>query len=240
MLIKKILGHLYKVYIYRFGRTKTSENYIKWLKFNGISVGKGTYIHDPKRITIDVTRPELLEIGEHVFLHSGTLILTHDWASWCFVERYNDFIPSHGKVVIGNNVWLGENVTILKGVEIGDNVIIGAGSIVTKSIPSNSVAVGVPARVISTMDEYYNKRKTQYRNEAIEYCREFIKKGIEPPVEKFYDDYPIFVDRSNYKKYNYPYNNIFNEEQFNVWIGEHKAEFSSFDDFVEYCKTITN
>ncbi len=51
-------------------------------------------------------------------------------------------------VTIGNSVWIGGSVTILPGVTIGDNVVIGAGSVVVKDIPSNSVAVGNPARVI--------------------------------------------------------------------------------------------
>ena len=57
--------------------------------------------------------------------------------------------PLHtkGHVVIGDNVWIGDKVTILPGVTIGDNVVIGANSVVSRSIPSNSVAVGVPAVV---------------------------------------------------------------------------------------------
>lgn len=58
---------------------------------------------------------------------------------------------SHDKslpIKIGKKVWIGSNCVILPGVEIGDNVIIGAGSIVTKSIPSNSVAVGNPCKVV--------------------------------------------------------------------------------------------
>ena len=51
-------------------------------------------------------------------------------------------------VAIGHNVWIGGNVTILPGVCIGDNVTIGAGSVVTRDIPSNSVAVGNPCRVV--------------------------------------------------------------------------------------------
>jgi len=51
-------------------------------------------------------------------------------------------------VTIGNNVWIGGNVTILPGVTIGDNCTIGAGSVVTRDIPDNSVAAGNPARVI--------------------------------------------------------------------------------------------
>lgn len=54
-------------------------------------------------------------------------------------------------VTIGNSVWLGGNVTVLPGVTIGDNCVIGAGSVVTRNIPSNSLAVGNPARVIRTL-----------------------------------------------------------------------------------------
>ena len=51
-------------------------------------------------------------------------------------------------ITIGNNIWIGANVTILSGVTIGDNVVIGAGSVVTKSIPDNTLAYGVPCKVI--------------------------------------------------------------------------------------------
>ena len=61
-------------------------------------------------------------------------------------------LVSKGEIVIGNNVWLGDKVTILGGVHIGDNVIIGANSVVTKDIPSNTMAAGIPAKVIKTCD----------------------------------------------------------------------------------------
>lgn len=57
-------------------------------------------------------------------------------------------LKSKGEIKIGRNVWIGDKVTILGGVTIGDNVIIGAGSIVTHDIPSNSMATGVPAKTI--------------------------------------------------------------------------------------------
>jgi len=74
-------------------------------------------------------------------------------------ERING--GCHGKPVhIGQNVWLGGDVKILSGVSIGDNTIIGAGSIVTKDIPSNVIAVGNPCRVIRQITE---KDKTGYK-----------------------------------------------------------------------------
>lgn len=55
---------------------------------------------------------------------------------------------SKGSVIIGNNVWLGDNVVILPGVTIGNNVIVGANAVVTKALPDNCVAAGVPAKII--------------------------------------------------------------------------------------------
>lgn len=60
-------------------------------------------------------------------------------------------------ITIGNGVYIGNNVILLPGVTVGNNVVIGAGAIVTKDIPDNSVAVGVPARVIKSADEYLEK-----------------------------------------------------------------------------------
>jgi acetyltransferase-like isoleucine patch superfamily enzyme len=51
-------------------------------------------------------------------------------------------------IVVGSNVWLGSKVTVLKGVTIGDNAVIGAGAVVSRDIPANAVAMGVPARVV--------------------------------------------------------------------------------------------
>ena len=211
----------------------TSESLLESYRAKGVKIGKGTIAFSPKNILIDTTRPELVEIGDNVFLHYGTRILTHDWASWCFVNYYNDFIPSSGKVIIGNNVWFGENVTVLKGVTIGDNVIIGAGSIVNKNIPSNSVAVGVPAKVICTFEEYYAKRKQQYVNEAIQYANAILDSGRVPTKLDFYDDYPCFVDAGNMHEYNYPYERVFTHpEQLEAYKKHHKKVFNGFDDFM--------
>lgn len=59
-----------------------------------------------------------------------------------------------GRIKIGNNVHIGWNTIIMPNVTIGDNVVIGCGAIITHDIPSNSIAVGVPAKVIKTIDKY--------------------------------------------------------------------------------------
>jgi len=69
------------------------------------------------------------------------------------LEPINRPLVSKGEIKIGNNVWLGDKVTVLAGVSIGDNVIVGANSVVTKDIPSNSLAVGVPAVVVKHLED---------------------------------------------------------------------------------------
>lgn len=211
----------------------SSEAYIDYLRGKGVKIGNGCYAIKPSETSIDVSRSELLEIGDNVFLHKGLNIQTHDWASWVFVNKYGDFVPSHGKIKIGNNVWFGENVTVLKGTEIGDNVIIGANSIVTRNIPSDCVAVGTPARVICTIDEYYAKRKRIYPEEAIEYALSIYESGRKPELEDFKDDYPVFVDGDNYQDYDFPYSTIFNDESFEMWKKNHRAVYRGFDEFMK-------
>lgn len=81
-------------------------------------------------------------IGNNVRIGSNTLITDTDWHT-------NDKRTSQDKpIVIENNVWLGYGVKVLKGVTIGENSLIGLGSVVTSDIPANSVAAGNPCRVI--------------------------------------------------------------------------------------------
>lgn len=87
-----------------------------------------------------------VEIGEDTQIGPGSLITTteHDYQG--------ELETSFKAVVIGKGVWVGANVTVLPGIEIGDYAVIGAGSVVTRNIPPRAVAVGVPARVIKWVD----------------------------------------------------------------------------------------
>ena len=96
-----------------------------------------------------------VSIGNNVLLASRIYISDHSHGD---VELSALTLPpakrplvSKGPVVIQNNVWIGQGVSILPGVTIGENSIIGANAVVTTNIPANSVAAGVPARVIKTL-----------------------------------------------------------------------------------------
>ena len=114
------------------------------------------------------SEPYLVSIGNHVRINSGVEFVTHDGSTWVLrgLAGTSTTFPKElakadifGKIVIGNNVQINTNAMILPGVTIGDNCIIGAGAIVTKDIPSGCVAAGIPARVIETVEEYYEKHQ---------------------------------------------------------------------------------
>lgn len=105
-----------------------------------------------------------IRIGNNVQLASHVLLVTHD-VSYIVLNRMGlktasekRFEEKIGCIEIGNNVFVGTKSTILYDVKIGNNVIIGAGSLVNHDIPDNSVAVGVPAKVIGTFDDFVEKR----------------------------------------------------------------------------------
>lgn len=86
-------------------------------------------------------------LGDYVRCGANTLITDTDW-------HFDDpRIQPDAPVIIGNNVWLGINVTVLKGVTIGENTLVGAGSIVTKNLPANIIAAGMPAKIIKRITE---------------------------------------------------------------------------------------
>lgn len=153
-------------------------------------------------IQIDKTRPSLIHIGAHTFLHNGFKLLTHDYSTFVFLKKYNDFVNSSGAVWIGDNVWFGENVTVLKGSKIGNNCIIGINSVVMGEIPNNSVAAGSPAKVICSIDEYYAKRKKKSVEEAFEYARSIKERFHRRPVPAdFWEEFPLFVSGDEIEKY---------------------------------------
>ncbi len=136
-LLKQILG-------------KTGEDF--WIEQNfwcdygyNIEIGENFYANhncvmlDPAKITF----------GDNVFIapNCGFYTAGHPLD----FEKRNKGLEYAYPIKVGNNVWIGGNVCVMPGITIGNNVVIGAGSVVTKDIPSNSVAVGNPCKVIKKL-----------------------------------------------------------------------------------------
>lgn len=148
----------------------------------GVSMGKNC------RIFGDVSfgsEPYLVSLGDNVKITYGCLFITHDGGvevlrNLGMLENAEVF----GRIIIGNNVFVGNRCIFLPNVTVGDNVVIGTGSIVTKDIPSNSIAAGVPCRVIKTLEEYYEKCRTaaDYTKDMTDADKDvyLIKKYISP------------------------------------------------------------
>ncbi|MBT1191862.1 acyltransferase [Rhodococcoides kroppenstedtii] len=99
------------------------------------------------------SEPFLISIGNDVTISSHVSFVTHDGGTRV-LRRRNPGLHVYGRIVIGNNCFIGMRTIILPGVTIGDDVVIGAGSVVTKDVPSRSVAAGVPCRVLKNLDDY--------------------------------------------------------------------------------------
>lgn len=225
-----LLGLLKSIY-----SKSSSERYIKYLRSVGIKIGGGVIFRNPRNTRIDTTRPSLVSIGSNVDINTYFQILTHDYATKVFTNKYGDFVSSSGKVVIGNNIYFGTNVTVLKGVTIGDNCVIGAGSIVTKSIPANSVATGVPCRVICTLDDYYNARKSKMLGEAVEYAKSITERfNRRPTINDFWEEFPLFIDRYNIDEF--PIEIIKRQlgTAYDDWLNTHKKTFNGLSEFLNY------
>jgi acetyltransferase-like isoleucine patch superfamily enzyme len=111
------------------------------------------------------TEPWLVEIGTGVSIAKGVTFITHDGASRVFRR----FIPGasvygnrFGPIRVRDNCVIGLRAILLPGVSIGPDSVVGAGSVVTRDVPPGTIAAGVPARVVSTLEEYVERyRKTQ-------------------------------------------------------------------------------
>lgn len=117
-----------------------------------------------------------IEIGENFFANHNTVILDggkvvfgdnvfiapncgfHTAGHPIDFERRNNGLEYAYPITVGNNVWIGAGVQVMPGVKIGDNVVIGGGSVVVKDIPSDSVAVGNPCKVVRAITEDDKKK----------------------------------------------------------------------------------
>jgi len=133
-ILKKLLGKM------------GEETYITppfWCDY-GYNITVGDYFYANHGLII--TDGASVSFGDNVFIAPNCCFTTAEHA--IDPEMRKAGVEIAKPITIGNNVWIGANCTVLAGVEIGDNSVIGAGSVVTKSIPKNVVAVGVPCKIL--------------------------------------------------------------------------------------------
>lgn len=169
-----------KLYDYNMTRPTESEKRQELLKEMFAEIGEDCYIEPPfhanwggKHVhfgkcvyanfnftAVDDTH---IYVGDYTMFGPNVILATagHPILPELREEAYQYNMPVH----IGKNCWLGAGVIVLPGVTIGDNTVIGAGSVVTKDIPSNVVAVGNPCRVLREINEH--DKKYYFKNRKI-------------------------------------------------------------------------
>lgn len=132
--------------------------YLKYFG-NGVDFARYVGVKVGNKCTINTryfgSEPYLIEIGNHVGIANDVKFYTHT-ASFVFRQTIPNF-DAFGKIKICNNVYIGSGAYILPGVTLNDNVIVGAGSVVTKSVPEGMVVAGNPARIVGSIEDLKQK-----------------------------------------------------------------------------------
>ena len=162
-----------------FQKFLSIKNPTKYIRSLGVKVGENVrFVIHPHFFSYPDfgSEPFLIEIGNNVLVSFGVTFLTHDGCTHTCKQYCNDHIFKLGRIKIGDNCFIGCKSTILPGVNIGENSIVGACSLVTKDIPSGEVWAGHPAKYICKTIDLAKKFEEQSKlPENIE-LYEFYKK----------------------------------------------------------------
>lgn len=154
MLLKKLINKLRKlIFSIELNLTSDYEKINVYSKYLGIKVGKNCVITG--KINFG-SEPYLIEIGNKVRITNNVTFHTHDGGVGVLRDKYPG-INIFGRIIVKDNVFLGSNSTILPGVTINENVIVAAGSVVTKDLEADYVYAGIPARKIRSLKDYEEK-----------------------------------------------------------------------------------
>ncbi|XTZ64262.1 acyltransferase [Aeromonas salmonicida subsp. pectinolytica] len=132
-----------------------------YAKLIGVRVGAGARLN--KSVNFG-SEPYLISIGKDFYCSVNIFFVTHDGSVNLFRNIYSECknIDYFQPISIGDNVFIGCNVTILPGTVIGSNVIVGAGSVVKGVLDSDSIYAGVPARKIMSIGEFYKRHRESF------------------------------------------------------------------------------
>ena len=138
-------------------RIQISRDPAAYAKAVGVHLGVNVNFYGMKRGMFG-SEPWMISIGNNVYITGEVQFVTHDGGTLILRKEVPDLEWS-APITICNDVYIGFRTVILPGVTIGNRCIIGAGSVVSRSIPDNSVAAGVPAKVIKSTDDYLEQMK---------------------------------------------------------------------------------
>lgn len=156
----------------------------KWGLKHGLRAGKGVNFMGGVSLG---SEPYLIQLGNNVRVSGEVSFVTHDGGTWAFRREVADeTLIRFGKIVVGDDTFIGTRSIIMPGVTIGKSCVIGAGSIVTRDVPDRTVVAGSPARVICTLDEYIEKCRNK-KPENFDY-EAYKKNKQEYLVSFFFDD----------------------------------------------------
>lgn len=225
-MIKQILRKL----IYR--EKSSGEKYIAYCKRGGATIGNNVTVYSAKNTTIDETSLQHIFIGDNTQITAGVIILAHDYSYSVLGNIYGELPRQQKDTIIGKNVFIGMNSIILMGSNIGDNVIIGAGSVVSGHIPSNTVCAGNPAKIICSLDQFLVKGRTRFEESARCYYAGIKRKKQDVTEEDMIIYRSLFAEKSEMERYIAygKFRGVENEKIINM---ENYRKYKTFNDFME-------
>lgn len=166
-MLKKIIEHIIFVF-----------DPIKYYRSKGVIIGENVRVIEPTKSKFG-SEPYLVNIDNDVTISAGVRFITHDGGVSVIRNEYPN-IDVFGKITIKSNVFIGLNAIVLPGVEIGQNSVIGAGAVVTKNVPPETIVAGIPAKEITKV--------TSYRDEVLKKAH-FVRDMTQDKKRAYLEEY---------------------------------------------------
>lgn len=172
--IKKQIRFSFKSLLHKIAMNVTNDRVKNtFYRWRGTRIGEHVRIADG--VFIEEVRPDLIEIEDGVNIGPRTVIVAHDSSYHCI----NPDIPViFARVYIRKNAYIGANATILPGITIGEGAIVAAGAVVTKNVDPGTIVAGVPARLLTSVEDALNRFSDL---DALQNEMEKIVSGTNPP-----------------------------------------------------------